>query len=510
MRQRLDRKIAVALVIAVPIISAAAVIFLFRSPISAYFNGIFHKIDPAVKVVEIPVPAEKAEVKSADLAETKEAITKEPPKYPTKGIAVSTTTNSDGTKTTVVSDAGGSCPDLPGLASRNPTSTSPASIEYSDQTNNYPDMGNVLKSYLNTNLLWSDEIGSMYRIVLQDAGDTGWEGQYCGTYRITGRGDIISSYGYIILNTSYHKDSSILTDYMKLTLSHEYGHHYTLSHKWVDLDLPAGTRFPDEYYSVRPLSKAATATDYSKGWDNCEVEILAEDYSYLYSGYGYQAMSDKYGYPSAATKTWIESLSSAQKSGDAGIGQVPATDQTPPTVSISEPSSGAALSGIFTFGATATDNVGVAKVGFYLNNILIAEDAAAPYETSVNTEKYDNGSYTLKAVAYDSKQTSESTAPVTFNNGPDTEDPVVTITTPATNPYQWASGDLIIEATATDNRKVAKMELFVNGRSVAKRDGEYIGVSFAYFEGTFSNYEFKVKAYDAAGNVGEAMVTISK
>ncbi len=352
----------------------------------------------------------------------------------------------------------------------------------------------------------------MYKIVVEDAGDTGWEGEYCGAYSVNSRGDIISSYGYIILNVSYHKNSSILADYMKLTLSHEYGHHYTLSHKWVDLDSPAGTRFPDSYYTVRPLSKTTTATDYSKGWQNCDAEIAAEDYSYFFSGYGMQQMNQNYGLalPSSATKNWLESLSTAQKSGGQAQAQVPATDQTPPTISISAPTAGAALSGSFTFTASAADNIGVGKVGFYLNNTLIAEDATAPYETSINTEKYDNGNYTLKAVAYDSKQSTETSVNVSFNNGSDTEKPVITITTPKTNPYLWESGDLIVEATATDNRKVARMELFVNGRSVAKRDGEYIGVSFTYFEGNFTDYEFKIKAYDAAGNVSEATVTISK
>ncbi len=515
MKKRLDRKIAISLIIAVPVISVAAVIFLFRSPIGAYFNGVFHKsipISPEVVAVIEKTEAPEPEV-SQNLAETKEAITKEPPKHPTStGITGKTTQNSDGSKTTVVSDAGGSCPDLPSLASRNPTGTSPNNIEYSDKTGSYPSLGSTLKSYLSTNLLWSNEIGSMYKIVLEDAGNTGWEGQYCGAYSMTSKGDIVASYGYIILNTYYHKSSSVFTDYMKLTLSHEYGHHYTLSHKWIDLDLAANARFPDSYYSVRPLSKTTTATDYSKGWQNCDAEIVAEDYSYFYSGYGMQQMNISYGLalPSAGTKNWIQNLSSAQNSGGEAEAQIPATDQTPPTVSISQPSSGATLSGTFTFTASASDNIGVAKVGFYLNGTLLAEDGTAPYETSINTGSYDNGSYTLKAVAYDSKQSAETSVSVTFENAPDAEKPVVTITTPSTNPYSWVSGDLIIEARATDNKRVARMELFVNDQSVANRNGAYIGVSFAWFEGNFTNYIFKVKAYDAEGNVGEATVTISK
>ena len=511
--KRIDRKIAVISIIAVAVLTVAGVLFLFRHPIKAYFNGILHKNQvPVANVANVSGDGQTA---SQDLSGAKDAITKEPPKHPTSGMTGSTTSNSDGSKTTIVSDAGGSCPDLNSLSTRKPTGTSPSSIEYFDQTGSYSSLGNTLKSYLSTNLLWSNEIGSMYKIVLEDAGETGWEGEYCGAYSVNSRGDIISSYGYIILNTHYHKNSSAFTDYMKLTLSHEYGHHYTLSHKWVDLDLPAGTRFPDSYYSVRPLSKSAVATDYSKGWQNCDAEIAAEDYSYFYSGYGYQQMHEDYGLalPSAGTKGWFENLSSAQKSGGQAVSQLPQVDNTPPSISISEPASGASLSGSFTFRASASDNVGVVKVGFYLNGTLVAEDGTAPYETTIDTQKYDNGGYTLKAVAYDSRQTAESSVNISFNNGPDEEKPVVTIITPKDNPFAWASGDLIIEATATDNKKVDRMELFVNNDSVAQQTGGYIGVKFPFFESQPNRtYEFKikVKAYDAAGNVGEATVVVDK
>lgn len=507
--RRLDRKIAIISIFAVAALSAVTVLFLFRHPIKAYFDGIFHKVDPAVSTANVITGTPE---KNSDLSGTKDAMSKEPPRYPTTGMTVNTINNSDGTKTTKVSDASGSCTELSNLASRKPNGNSPNNIEYVDQTGSFPNLGNTLKSYLSANLLWSNEIGSMFKIVLEDAGDIGWEGQYCGAYSITSRGDIVSSYGYIILNSYYHKSSSLFADYMKLTLSHEYGHHYSLSHKWVDLDLPADTKFPDSYYNVRPLSKSVTTTDYSKGWQNCDSEIVAEDYSYFYSGYGLQQMHESFGLslPSAGTKTWFENLSSAQKSGGGAAAQIPATDQTPPTVSISNPTNGATLTGTFTFSASASDNIGVTKVGFYINENLIAEDGTAPWETTIDTQKYDNSSYTLKAIAYDSKFSSESVISVLFNNPPDTEKPVVTITTPNANPYTWASGDLIVEATATDNKKISSMELFVNNRSVAKRDGGYIGVSFAYFEGHFENYKFLAKAYDAAGNVGEATVTISK
>jgi hypothetical protein len=348
----------------------------------------------------------------------------------------------------------------------------------------------------------------MYQITIRNAGDTGWEGQYQASYSTNSSGDIVSAFGYIVLNVYYHKDSPQFYDYMKLVLSHEYGHHYTLYHKWVDLNLPAGVRFPDSYYSTRHLSKAATATDYSLGWGNCEVEIIAEDYSYFYSGYGYHAMSEVHGYPSVTTKTWLSNLATSASGGSVAE---PISDTTPPVVSITQPSIGSSLTGSVTLKASASDNVGVVKVGFYVNNDLIAEDAAAPYETTVNTGAYSDGNYALRAVAYDSSQSAESSVSVTFsNNEIDTENPVVTIFNPTDNPHPWTGGELILEARATDNRNVVKMEFYAGTQLLATQNSGYIGIKIAWFVGHSGDYIFKAKAYDAAGNVSEATITVSK
>ncbi|MEK7212319.1 MAG: Ig-like domain-containing protein, partial [Patescibacteria group bacterium] len=84
-------------------------------------------------------------------------------------------------------------------------------------------------------------------------------------------------------------------------------------------------------------------------------------------------------------------------------------DTTPPTVSITSPTSGSTVSGIITVSATATDSStdsgqasGVAGVQFKLDGTnLGAEDAAAPYGLSWNTAGVANGSRILTATARD-------------------------------------------------------------------------------------------------------------
>src|SRR5205823_4918197 len=52
-------------------------------------------------------------------------------------------------------------------------------------------------------------------------------------------------------------------------------------------------------------------------------------------------------------------------------------DTTPPTIAISGPSS--VGKGSATFAATAADNIGVVKVQFYLDNVLVTTDTLSPY-----------------------------------------------------------------------------------------------------------------------------------
>ena len=55
----------------------------------------------------------------------------------------------------------------------------------------------------------------------------------------------------------------------------------------------------------------------------------------------------------------------------------PATpsDSTPPTVSVTNPASGATVSGAVTIDSTASDNVGVTRVDFFVDGVLLSSDS---------------------------------------------------------------------------------------------------------------------------------------
>lgn len=83
----------------------------------------------------------------------------------------------------------------------------------------------------------------------------------------------------------------------------------------------------------------------------------------------------------------------------AGAGGV--SDTQAPTVSITAPTSGSTVSGTTTVTASASDNVGVTKVEFYLDGLLQSTDTTSPYAWSWSTTSASNGSHSVLAKGYD-------------------------------------------------------------------------------------------------------------
>ncbi|MFX0094623.1 MAG: Ig-like domain-containing protein, partial [Candidatus Hodarchaeota archaeon] len=83
-------------------------------------------------------------------------------------------------------------------------------------------------------------------------------------------------------------------------------------------------------------------------------------------------------------------------------------DTTPPTVSITSPADGATVGGTVTISASASDNVGVTKVEFYVDDVLKGTDTSSPYSYSWGTTAYSDGLHDLKAIAYDAADNTDT------------------------------------------------------------------------------------------------------
>lgn len=183
-----------------------------------------------------------------------------------------------------------------------------------------------------------------------------------------------------------------------------------------------------------------------------------------------------------------------------------------PTVSITAPTAiPGVVKGTVAVDASATDNNSVARVDFYVDNVLKTGDTVAPYSYPWNTTLETNASHTLKAIAVDSGGNSspQSTVSVVVDNAK----PTVTLTAPiaSATPY---SGSVIVTATAADNRALANVAFYVDGGptpvSTINAPGPY---TFNWNTTTVSNtaHTLTAKAIDTVvGNVSTiASVTIT-
>lgn len=180
-------------------------------------------------------------------------------------------------------------------------------------------------------------------------------------------------------------------------------------------------------------------------------------------------------------------------------------DTTPPAVDLTAPEAGASVEGIVDITASASDNVGVTKVEFYINGVLTTTDVNAPYSHSWNTAANANGPVSLMAKSYDAAgNTSSDTRQVTVANGdkqaPSTPDGLSV----QANAYNKVT---VTWSASTDNVGVAGYRV--------SRDGVTLGdvtTGRQYVDSTVlpsTEYNYQVVAYDVAGNVS-GLSTVAK
>jgi YD repeat-containing protein len=93
-------------------------------------------------------------------------------------------------------------------------------------------------------------------------------------------------------------------------------------------------------------------------------------------------------------------------------------DTTDPTTSITDPTNGATVNGTKVVLATASDNVGVARVELLIDGTVRATDTTSPYSFNWVTTGYTDGAHTIQTQAYDSagRRGTSSTLTITVRN----------------------------------------------------------------------------------------------
>ncbi len=208
---------------------------------------------------------------------------------------------------------------------------------------------------------------------------------------------------------------------------------------------------------------------------------LAPSTTYTYTVAAYDAAGNVSGRSTAANATT----------------QTP-PDTTPPTVTITAPAQNATVTSTITLAATASDNVGVAKVQFLLDGANFgAADTVAPYQISWGTASSTNGAHTIGAIAYDtSNNTSTVSVSVTVANPP-----VITAVT--------SSGISTSTATITWTTNITANSQVEYGTSIAygsltTLNGSLVTSHSVLVSGlaTSTLYHYRVRSADGNGNLG--------
>jgi len=115
-------------------------------------------------------------------------------------------------------------------------------------------------------------------------------------------------------------------------------------------------------------------------------------------------------YVFATPGTYLVTLTVRDADGNVGTDSLMVTvrDVTAPTVTVSSPSEGASVPGSVVIVASATDNVAVVRVEFFVDGVSVGNDTAAPFEWVLAAGTLKDGNHTLTVVAYDEAGNSAS------------------------------------------------------------------------------------------------------
>jgi hypothetical protein len=180
---------------------------------------------------------------------------------------------------------------------------------------------------------------------------------------------------------------------------------------------------------------------------------------------------------------------------------VPSPD-TAPTLDLVSPLQGAKVCGLLSIDASATDDIGVARVEFYGDDDFLATDLTAPYSATWDTTRLTSGGHTVKVVAFDTaeQRTEKRHVIDVVGAGPGCDEaPVVEIASPL--PDAVVTGDVVVSVDAKDDLGVAKLRFYVDGLPWQERPlapFELVWPTDAFSEGP---HTLSVIAFDSAGQM---------
>lgn len=192
--------------------------------------------------------------------------------------------------------------------------------------------------------------------------------------------------------------------------------------------------------------------------------------------------------------------------------QAPDIDQQAPTVAITSPTENSTQLGIFNINVDAEDNISVSSVTLYADDIYIGADNVAPFDFSFDSNNVANGNVAFTALANDGTGNQGSSAPhwLVIDNIADVADtiaPNVTIINPADG--STVSGHVAINVSATDDKGVSKVEIYIDGQLKAQTNMSELSYRWNSRKAADGLHTILSKAFDAAGNQTQSSVQVN-
>jgi large repetitive protein len=198
-------------------------------------------------------------------------------------------------------------------------------------------------------------------------------------------------------------------------------------------------------------------------------------------------------------------------------------DSASPTLSLNSPAPGSIISQPIVIEATASDEAGISKVEFYLNNNKVSTNTAPSsgnlYAYNWNTDASPTGTFVIRVVATDiAGKTSEQSRSVTISRTPppaDTEGPLIANVSSNGNPVAQASvftrNTLPLLMNATDRSGVTRVDVLLGGQDLVTAtpvgNGNY-NASLNLVNVANGTTTLTIRAIDSLSNISSATFNI--
>jgi hypothetical protein len=186
-------------------------------------------------------------------------------------------------------------------------------------------------------------------------------------------------------------------------------------------------------------------------------------------------------------------------------------DDLQPTVTATGPAPGTAIieGTTFTITATASDDVGVTRVEFFVDGVSVGVDTTAPYAVTTPLSVGEDGTpVTIRAVATDTAN--QSTPAEIIVTRRDDQPPTVALTAPTAGTNVVEGTTLTLRADASDDVGVRQVAFFVDGVLVGTTTTAPYAVQHRFGSGTAGTQRsIRAVATDTAAQTSQAEVTVT-